>query len=116
MQIVQSVLVMGHLLGMAGFIAAYFVQRRVAPGGRLIPMWAWSVLIVTLSGFGLVVTGIVTGDHHDPVKMMIKGGLMTLLGVAVLVVFFRRRPIPRQLPAVFTAAVLAEVAVSVLIT
>lgn len=116
MQILQSLLVGAHLLGMAGFIAAYFVQRRTRPDGPLISMWAWSVLIVTASGFGLVGVGIATDDHHDPVKMIIKGGLMTVLGIAVLVVYFRRGSVPRQLPAVFTTAVLAEVAVSVLIT
>jgi ABC-type transport system involved in cytochrome c biogenesis permease subunit len=116
MQILQSLLVVAHLLGMAGFIAAYFLQRRTAPQGRLIAMWAWCVLIITVSGFGLVVSGIITDTDHNPVKMIIKGVLMTLLGVTVLIVYFRRRPIPRQLPAVFTTAVLAEVLVSVLIT
>ena|SRR5689334_19998851 len=116
MNVVESLLVVAHLLGMAGFVAAYFVQRRVAPEGPLVSMWAWCVLIVTVSGFGLVGVGILTDDHHDPVKMAIKGGLMTLLGVAVLVVYFRRRSFPRRLLSVFAAAVLVEVGVSVLIT
>lgn len=115
MQVLQSLLVIAHLLGMAGFVAAYFVQRSTAPAGRLDPMWPWCVLIATVSGFGLVALGIVTDTHHDPVKMAIKGTLMTLLGVTVLILFFRRRPVHPRIPPALVGAVLVEVAVSVLI-
>lgn len=115
MTLLTSLLVLAHLLAMAGFIAAWFVQRRSARGGPLISLWAWSVLVTTVSGFGLVLVSVLTGGSHDPVKMAIKGAIMTVLGIAVLILYFRSRPVPSQVPAVFAGAVVAETAVSVLI-
>lgn len=115
MTVLTSLLVLAHLLAMAGFIAAFFLQRKTARGGPLISLWAWAVLVTTVSGFGLVLMGVLTANPHDPVKMAIKGAMMTVLGITVLVLYFRHRPVPSQVPAIFAGAVVAETAVSVLI-
>jgi hypothetical protein len=99
---------------MAGFVAAFFVQRRLAPTGSLISMWAWCVLFTNLSGFAMVVLGFMDGHVHDPVKMAIKGSLMTILGVPVLVLYFRKTRVGHRLNTAFGGLVLAEVLVSTL--
>jgi hypothetical protein len=100
---------------MAAFVAAFFVQRRLAPNGALISMWAWCVLFINLSGFSLVALGFVNGHVHDPVKMILKGSLMTILGLPVLVLYFRKARIGSRVNTAFGGLVLAEVLVSTLI-
>lgn len=116
METLTDVLVIVHLLAMAGFIAAYAVQRTRPPRSTLTPLWAWCVLIMTISGFSLLVASTMAGHQHGHIKMITKGVLMTLLGVTVLVVYFRRRTVSRTVPNALAGAVVAEVAVSVLLT
>jgi hypothetical protein len=111
-----SLTVAVHLLSMAGFVAAFFVQRAVAPGGQLVTLWPWSVLFISLSGFALVILAVTGEDHLTTWKMVAKGTMMTVLGVTVLVLYFRRRPASRGVVTGFGILVLAEVAVSVLIS
>jgi len=105
-----------HLLSIAGFVAAFFVQRAVAPGGRLVALWPWSVLFTSLSGFALVTLAVTGEDHLTTWKMVAKGMMMTVLGVTVLVLYFRRRPAGRSVVTTFGILVLAEVVVSVLVS
>jgi hypothetical protein len=111
-----SLAVAVHLLSMAGFVAAFFVQRAVAPNGRLVALWPWSVLFISLSGFALVILSVTGEDHLNPWKMVAKGTMMTVLGVTVLVLYFRRRAAGRGVVTAFGILVLAEVGVSVLVS
>jgi hypothetical protein len=104
-----------HLLAMACFISAYFVQRSTAPGGRLVSLWPWSVLAITVSGFGLVLINIFGTDTLSPLKMSVKGGLMTILGIAVLVAYFRHSKASNTTVNIFGGLLLCEVVAAVMI-
>jgi hypothetical protein len=112
--VLLSLLVIVHLLGMAGFIAAWAIQRGRPSGSPLVSLWAWCVLVMSVSGFALIGVGIAAGESNGHIKMIIKGTLMTVLGVTVLVYYFRRRGVTPTLPAALAGIVVAEVAVSVL--
>jgi hypothetical protein len=113
--VLLSLIVIVHLLGMAGFVAAYGIQRQLPPGTPLVSLWAWCVLVMTLSGFALIFVGTAVGNEYSHVKMISKGTMMTIIGVTVLWFYFRRRGLSRTLPSVLAGLVVAEVAVSVLI-
>lgn len=112
MDILHSILVAAHFLGMAAIVGAFFVQMRRKRDFILTPMLAGAITqLVT----GLALVGLAEATDSDLIypKIAVKLGIAVVVLVAAIVAVLKQRKGGRVQPWFHTAGGLAVINVLV---
>lgn len=89
MGFVRDLLVFLHLLGMATLVAAFFLQLRSGPGGRLTQGWLHGAALQLVTGLALQLLAPLTDREYNDAKLGVK--LLVLIVIGALALFYTLR-------------------------
>lgn len=112
MEILESVLVVAHLLGMAAIVGSFFVQLRRKTDFVLTPLLVGAI-VQAVTGLALVALAEISGEDLDYAKIGVKVVIATIVLTAAITAYFVQKKGGRVQPWFHAAGGLAIVNVLV---